>query len=215
MANETSDEAIQTDSAGGETTTESAATERQHDRLSTQLTVLHERLDNKSRRITRAMQFNIVAATAAVGVGQLAGGSVTISLNTTIETGAALLFVSFVAGFAGLAVVGHPLASVGSLAASADYRAASADASRDGSTTGPEKTVTELRHRNRIVAVTQSSSFATGALGVGLVLLGVVRSLGVTTNQLPFSWVVGGVFAVVVIGHAVGHALGRLSRLLD
>ncbi len=169
------------------------------------VTLLHERLDNKSRRITRAMQFNLVAATAAVGVGQLAGGSVTVPLNTTVKTGSVFLFVSFAAGFAGLAAVGHPLVSV-------DRSPASVDASRDRQATAPDGVVTALRRRNRAVAVTQSLSFATGTLGFGLVLLGVVRSLGVTTNRLSFSLVVVGAFAVVLVGHTVGHAVARLSR---
>jgi hypothetical protein len=52
-------------------------------------------------------------------------------------------------------------------------------------------------------------SFGTGALGVGLLVSGVVRSLGVTTNRLPLSLIVGSTLAVVFIGHALGHQFGR------
>lgn len=175
------------------------------------VTLLHERLDNKSRRVARAMQFNLVTATAAVGVGQLAGGSVTIPLNTTVKAGSVFLLASFAAGFAGLAAVGHPLVSVDRSPASVDQPSASVDANRDRQATTPDGVVTELRRRNRAVAVTQSLSFATGTLGTGLVLLGAVRSLGVTTNRFSFSLVVVGAFAVVFVGHTVGHAVARLS----
>jgi hypothetical protein len=175
------------------------------------VTLLHERLDNKSRRVARAMQFNLVTATAAVGVGQLAGGSVTIPLNTTVKAGSVFLLASFAAGFAGLAAVGHPLVSVDRSPASVDQPSASVDANRDRQATAPDGVVTELRRRNRAVAVTQSLSFATGTLGTGLVLLGAVRSLGVTTNRFSFSLVVVGAFAVVFVGHTVGHAVARLS----
>ena len=175
------------------------------------VTLLHERLDNKSRRVARAMQFNLVTATAAVGVGQLAGGSVTIPLNTTVKTGSVFLLASFAAGFAGLAAVGHPLVSVDRSPASVDQPSASVDANRDRQATTPDGVVTELRRRNRAVAVTQSLSFATGTLGTGLVLLGAVRSLGVTTNRFSFSLIVVGAFAVVFVGHTVGHAVARLS----
>lgn len=182
------------------------------------VTLLHERLDNKSRRVARAMQFNLVTATAAVGVGQLAGGSVTIPLNTTVKAGSVFLLASFAAGFAGLAAVGHPLvsvdrssASVGRSSASVGRSPASVDANRDRQATTPDGVVTELRRRNRAVAVTQSLSFATGTLGTGLVLLGAVRSLGVTTNRFSFSLIVVGAFAVVFVGHTVGHAVARLS----
>ena|GEM_PF-2119853 len=159
------------------------------------VTLLHERLDNKSRRIARAMQFNIVAATVAVGLGQLAGETVTISVDATLTWGAVSLFASFVAGFAGLAAVGHPLGP--------------AEAHRDRQSTTPDGVVAELRRRNRFAAGTQSASFAAGALGIALFVLGIVRPLGVTTDQLPFPVVAGGAVAVVVVGHAVGHLFGR------
>lgn len=174
---------------------------QQGDEFSTEqlVTLFHERLDNKSRRIARAMQFNVVAATVAVSVGQLAAGTVTIPVNATITVGAALLLVSFVAGFAGLAAAGHPLVSV--------------SLSRDGRAVDRGRLVAELRRRNQSVAVAQSASFAVGAPGVALLVLGVVRSLDVTTDRLPFWVVVSGVFAVVVLGHTVGHTLARCSAL--
>jgi hypothetical protein len=159
------------------------------------VTLLHERLDNKSRRVARAMQFNIVAATVTVSLGQLQDGAVTIPVNTTLIWGGVSLFVSFVAGFAGLAAVGHPLTP--------------ADAYRDRQSTAPDGIVAELRRRNRFVAGAQSVSFGTGALGVGLLVSGVVRSLGVTTNRLPLSLIVGSTLAVVFVGHALGHLFGR------
>lgn len=174
--------------------------ERENELSTEQLvTLLHDRLDNKSRRVARAMQFNVVAATTAVSLAQLAADTVKIPVNTTVTVGIALLFVSFVAGFAGLAVAGHPLVSVG--------------LSRDGRTGERRRLVAELRRRNRSVAVAQSASFGVGAPGVALLVLGVVRSLGVTTDRLPLWLVVSGVFAVAVIGHAVGHALGHYSTL--
>jgi len=159
------------------------------------VTLLHERLDNKSRRVARAMQFNIVAATVTVSLGQLQDGAVTIPVNTTLIWGGVSLFVSFVAGFAGLAAVGHPLTHT--------------DAYRDRQSTAPDGIVAELRRRNRFVAGAQSVSFGTGALGVGLLVSGVVRSLGVTTNRLPLSLIVGSTLAVVFVGHALGHLFGR------
>jgi hypothetical protein len=84
------------------------------------------------------MQFNIVAATVTVSLGQLQDGAVTIPVNTTLIWGGVSLFVSFVAGFAGLAAVGHPLTP--------------ADAYRDRQSTAPDGIVAELRRRNRFVA---------------------------------------------------------------
>lgn len=159
------------------------------------VTLLHERLDNKSRRVARAMQFNIVAATVAVSLGQLQDGAVTIPVDTTLIWGGVSLFASFVAGFAGLAAVGHPLTPVG--------------IHDDRQATVSDRIVPELRRRNRFVAGAQSVSFATGALGVALLVSGVIRSLGVTTNRLPLPVVVGGTLAVVFIGHTLGHLFGR------
>lgn len=161
--------------------------------LEAKVSLLQQRLDNKSRRIARAIQFNIVAATIAVGIGQFAGSEETsIQLTTTILAGGVALLVSFTLAFAGLAAVGHPLAV--------------------GRSESLDETETELRARNRFVAGLQSLSLGTGGFGTALVLFGVIRSFDATANPLPLELALAASLGIVVVGHLIGHLYPVVRR---
>lgn len=166
--------------------------------------LLQRRLDNKSRRIARAIQFNIVAPGLIAGL--LGPGVDGIRLSPVVWVGLGLLLVSATAALGGLYAVGRSVDGLHRVDTDAPY---SDDPSLD-------RVRVVYERRDRLLGHVQTLSFATGASGSGVFLFGALGVLDVFSQRVMYTAVAAAVLCVVIavpLGYLLGHpSLPRVSE---
>lgn len=151
-------------------TEESDESDSEYEDLSeTRLSMLRQRLDDKSRRTLRSVQFNIVASAAGLGLSDR--GLLLDRLREPVTLlGIVLICVSTATGFLCVSRVGQPLDHHDSI---------------DG-----QSLIDQYRSRNHCASILQDTSFLTGSLGVGTFLTGLFGLLDAGGLVLIFAPVV-------------------------
>lgn len=156
-----------------------------------QLDLLQRRLNNKTRRALRVIQFNIIALTAGASISQLSGGLV-IEFNQLITMGGILVILSTAISMVGLTLNGTALS----------WANCNADGLHGSSL------LFEYRKRNQYLTWISPLGIITGAAGTALVLVGIAESAGLELNNKW--WVIlSGVCVFLIGGSLLGAYLAQ------
>ena len=146
-----------------------------------ELDLLQRRFNNKTQRTVRAIQFNLVAVTAVVGIIQIAD-LMEFKIDGLFLVGGALLLVSGGCSFVGLTLNGTQFSFEKVNTPEFDVDAL----------------VEEYRSRNRVLAKLMPTALVSGGLGVIVLILAVIEITSIERSGLPLTVVVGLVAGVLL-----------------
>jgi len=160
--------------------------------IETELTLLQQRLQNKTQNIMRVIQFNIISLSIIAGFiqfGQLS--NVEWDILTTL--GVMIVAISILLAVTGMALSGATLTLM---------------RTRNATRTRVKEGIQEYRIRNRYLGWIAVGAIATGGFGIGTMLFGVFRG---TAIQPIFPWWAGEAIAFVVLfgGSLLGYGVAR------
>lgn len=152
-----------------------------------QLDLLQRRLNTKTRRVVRAIQFNLLAVTALVGIIEFAAPP-DFAISGVFLLGGGLLMLSGVCSFIGVTLNSTQLPLT--------------DAQSGFS---PTEVAEVYRHRNQILGKLMPLALVAGGLGTILLILEVLRIASIERSALPLDIV----FLIVTISLLGAVGVGR------
>ena len=156
-----------------------------------ELDLLQRRLHNKTQRVARVIQFNIVALSLVAAIVQFAKPP--DELTPTIMIGGTIMLISIF-----LSIVGISL------------NVASFSWTQKTSSNRPnaDSLISEYRLRNQYLSLLMPAAIGAGGFGVAIILIGALR-LGGINSAVPWSVSGSAVFVSLVGGSVVGSYLAQ------
>jgi hypothetical protein len=162
----------------------------------TELDLLQRRLHDKTNRAVRVIQFNIVALSVLAGLTQLVGFSNLLS-SPTVIVGVGILIFSTALSVAGITLNGIAFGWV--------------ENNDKDEIPEIESTIYEYRERNNWLSRIMPISLVSGGASVAIILLGLLRTDGV--SAWGSLWGLGVAMIVSLVGAAyVGFELAQRIR---
>jgi hypothetical protein len=152
-----------------------------------EIDLLQRRLHNKTQRITRAIQFNVVALSLVVGLVQI-GETGPIEMTLPVLTGGLFLLLSTGFALAGISLNGVPL-----------------PLSMNEKPTKAGKLIDEYRSRNRTLWWFTNLALGLGSVGAGLLLVATFRVVDPIKPTFPIGVIAVFVFLVLAGSFVFGY----------